>query len=142
MLDYLSSYLSGFNLRWKHLSAYYYRLSKLEGGSSRGNPARELLDEYGCGNKYAHEKEIPETVHRWDNESVAQLIAGLIDTDGTVFLRRSRGKEALGFGFCSTSRQMELCLKMIRKPVVDTARFERVLERHIYALRGAYSMND
>jgi acyl-CoA dehydrogenase len=42
----------------------------------------------------------------------------------------------------STSRQMELCLKMIRKPVVDTARFERVLERHIYALKDAYTMSD
>jgi acyl-CoA dehydrogenase len=37
---------------------------------------------------------------------------------------------------------MELCLKMIRKPVVDTARFERVLERHIYALKDAYTMSD
>ena len=42
----------------------------------------------------------------------------------------------------STSRQMELCLKMIRKPVVDMERFERVLESHIYALRGAYTMSD
>ena len=42
----------------------------------------------------------------------------------------------------STSRQMELCLRMIRKPVVDMARFERVLGDHIYALRGAYAMND
>ena len=42
----------------------------------------------------------------------------------------------------STSRQMELCLQMIRKPVVDTARFERVLEGHIYALKGAYTMSD
>jgi acyl-CoA dehydrogenase len=42
----------------------------------------------------------------------------------------------------SSSRQMELCLKMIRKPVVDTARFERVLERHVYSLKGAYTMTD
>jgi len=42
----------------------------------------------------------------------------------------------------STSRQMELSLQMIRKPVVDTDRFERVLASHIYSLRGAYSMND
>jgi acyl-CoA dehydrogenase len=41
----------------------------------------------------------------------------------------------------STSRQMELCLKMIRKPVVDTARFERVLENHIYSLQGVYAMS-
>jgi acyl-CoA dehydrogenase len=40
----------------------------------------------------------------------------------------------------STSRQMELCLKMIQKPVVDTARFERVLENHIYSLQGVYAM--
>jgi acyl-CoA dehydrogenase len=42
----------------------------------------------------------------------------------------------------STSRQMELCLEMIRKPMVDTARFERVLENHIYSLKGAYTMSD
>jgi len=42
----------------------------------------------------------------------------------------------------STRRQMELCLQMIRKPVVDTARFERVLERHVYSLEGAYTMSD
>jgi acyl-CoA dehydrogenase len=41
----------------------------------------------------------------------------------------------------STSRQMELCLKMIRKPVVDSARFGRVLENHIYSLKGVYTMN-
>ena len=42
----------------------------------------------------------------------------------------------------STSQQMELCLKMLRKPVVDTARFERVLENHIYSLKGQYTMSD
>jgi len=42
----------------------------------------------------------------------------------------------------STSEQMDLCMKMIRKPVVDTARFERVLENHIYSLKGQYRMND
>jgi acyl-CoA dehydrogenase len=41
----------------------------------------------------------------------------------------------------TTSRQMELCLKMIRKPVVDVARFGRVLEDHIYALKGVYTMS-
>jgi acyl-CoA dehydrogenase len=42
----------------------------------------------------------------------------------------------------SSERQMELCLEMLRKPVVDTDRFERVLANHVYSLVGAYSMND
>ena len=37
--------------------------------------------------------------------------------------------------------QMELCLKMIRKPVVDPARYDRVWHDSVYALRGLYEMN-
>jgi acyl-CoA dehydrogenase len=42
----------------------------------------------------------------------------------------------------STSRQMELSLEMIRKPVTDPDRFARVLQDHIYSLVGVYAMND
>ena len=42
----------------------------------------------------------------------------------------------------STDVQMELCQKMIQKPVVNEARFEQVLRDHIYSLKGAYTMND
>jgi acyl-CoA dehydrogenase len=42
----------------------------------------------------------------------------------------------------STKEQMELCLKMIRKPVVDVARYERVWNEHVFALKGQYQMND
>ncbi|MBK5093376.1 MAG: acyl-CoA dehydrogenase [Actinobacteria bacterium] len=42
----------------------------------------------------------------------------------------------------STSKQMELCLRMIRKPVVDVARYERVWTEHVFALKGQYQMND
>jgi acyl-CoA dehydrogenase len=41
----------------------------------------------------------------------------------------------------STSQQMELCLKMIRKPVVDDARYARVWRDSVYALKGVYEMN-
>ncbi len=40
----------------------------------------------------------------------------------------------------STAQQMEYCLKMVRKPVVDCARYERVWKESVYALRGAYEM--
>jgi acyl-CoA dehydrogenase len=41
----------------------------------------------------------------------------------------------------STEKQMELCMKMIRKPAVDEARYERVLKNHVYALKDVYEMN-
>lgn len=42
----------------------------------------------------------------------------------------------------ATETQMELCLAMIRKPAVDQERFQRVWEDQVYALEGAYEMND
>jgi len=41
----------------------------------------------------------------------------------------------------STEQQMKLCLKMIKKPVTDLARFNRVWEKHIAVLDGAYEMD-
>jgi acyl-CoA dehydrogenase len=40
----------------------------------------------------------------------------------------------------ATSQQMDICLKMIRKPVMDMARFNRVWENSVFALRDAYEM--
>jgi hypothetical protein len=37
---------------------------------------------------------------------------------------------------------MELCLRMIEKPVGDNARFERIYEDYVYAMKDQYSMND
>ncbi len=42
----------------------------------------------------------------------------------------------------STALQRQFCRRMIRKPVVDAARSERVWEQHVYSLRGAYRMSD
>ncbi len=41
----------------------------------------------------------------------------------------------------STPQQMDYCLKMVRKPVVDPGRYDRVWKESVYALRGAYEMN-
>ncbi len=41
----------------------------------------------------------------------------------------------------STEKQMELCLKMIKKPVKDPERFNRVWEKHVAVLDRAYEMN-
>jgi acyl-CoA dehydrogenase len=42
----------------------------------------------------------------------------------------------------STPEQMDACLKMIRKPVLDAARFEHVFNDYVYALKGAYTWNE
>lgn len=39
----------------------------------------------------------------------------------------------------STKNQMEYCMKMIKRPVVDEERFKRVLDK-VYALKGLYEM--
>ena len=41
----------------------------------------------------------------------------------------------------ATDDQMALCMKMIKKSVKDPERFNRVWERHIVGLSGAYEMN-
>ncbi len=41
----------------------------------------------------------------------------------------------------STEKQMELCLKMIKKPVVDTQRFQNVWQNDVKILNNSYVMN-
>ena len=41
----------------------------------------------------------------------------------------------------ASSQQMDYCMKMIRKPVADTARFERVWGEEVHPLKDAYEMN-
>jgi acyl-CoA dehydrogenase len=41
----------------------------------------------------------------------------------------------------ATDEQMALCLNMIRKPVNDPERFNRVWEKHVAVLNSAYEMN-
>ena len=41
----------------------------------------------------------------------------------------------------STDSQMEGCRKIIAKPAVDTARYDRVWEKHVLPTAGAYEMN-
>lgn len=41
----------------------------------------------------------------------------------------------------STEKQMELCMKMVKKSVVDNDRFQRFVENQVYALKGTYEMN-
>lgn len=41
----------------------------------------------------------------------------------------------------STEKQMELCLRMIKKPEVDTDRFKRIWDTYVISEKDAYEMN-
>ncbi len=42
----------------------------------------------------------------------------------------------------STEKQMELCLEMIKKPVTQTDRFERIWKKYVYEMADTYEMNE
>ncbi|MCX5852227.1 MAG: acyl-CoA dehydrogenase [Deltaproteobacteria bacterium] len=42
----------------------------------------------------------------------------------------------------TTEKQMEYCMKLIRKPAVDEARYERVWKNYVYALKDTYTMSE
>jgi len=42
----------------------------------------------------------------------------------------------------SSEKQQEVCRKMIMKPVVNAARFDKIWKEHVYAMKGQYRMND
>ncbi len=42
----------------------------------------------------------------------------------------------------ASDKQQEICLKMIMKPVVNAARFDKIWKEHVYAMKGQYKMND
>ncbi len=60
------------------------------------------------------------------------------------FMVRDMSKFALTiYGKSITSeKQQELCLNMIRRPVVNTGRYEKILKNYVYALTDTYTMNE
>jgi acyl-CoA dehydrogenase len=60
------------------------------------------------------------------------------------FMVRDMSKFALTiYGKPITSeKQQELCLKMLRRPVVNIERYNRISMEYVYALADTYKMND
>jgi acyl-CoA dehydrogenase len=73
-------------------------------------------------------------VHAVEDDVVDQIFDVLV-RDFSKFALQLYSKTS------STARQRLLCRRMIRKPVVDPERFERVWENHVYALRDTYRMS-
>jgi acyl-CoA dehydrogenase len=68
---------------------------------------------------------------------------GVVDQIFDVLVRDlARAALELHGKAAATTAQMAYCLRMIQKPVVDGARYQRVWREHVLPLDGAYRMND
>lgn len=115
LLEDIKEYLATLNFeasRGESETSYSYVLKyikwpeKKEGGVS-GCPHKEWLRSINVIGKYAHEKEIHPEVWEWDNASVAQLLAGIYSTDGSIYqTTASNGGAGIGIALCLTSKPL------------------------------------
>ena len=78
-----------------------------------------------------------------ENARIYAIDEVLLDHIFDVFVRDcSRFALQLYSKPSSTPTQMEYCMKMIRRPATDESRVQRVWMQHVYALNGAYTMNE
>jgi acyl-CoA dehydrogenase len=76
-----------------------------------------------------------------ENAEIYAIDRALVDQIFDVMVRDfSRFAVELHGKPSSRSAQVEHCLRMIRRPIVDEARTARVWDEHVYALRDAYAM--
>ena len=72
--------------------------------------------------------------HNLDPAVIDQMFDCFI-RDFSAFALQMHGKPM------TTGKQVEYCLRMIQKPVVDDSRYENVWKNHVLALRDVYEMN-
>lgn len=76
---------------------------KMLKGIGSKHPLKKALKEAGLIGKYAHEKEMPSAVWGWDDDSILDLVAGYLATDGSVYLL---DKKRLSYEFGSCSKKL------------------------------------
>ena len=74
-------------------------------------------------------------IYEIEDDLVDQIFDFMV-RDFSKFALELHGKQS------STPGQMEYCMKMIRKPAIDRARYQRVWEKHVHALKDVYEMNE
>jgi hypothetical protein len=124
-VEHLNEYLSPYRFEFRLLGGQkiYYGLVDLDNtpqgrmvrdaatgritGQVDTHRARLWLKGLGLYGKYAHDKAIPAEVWSWDQVSVADLVAGLFVTDGSVYVT-AQGAPGITFGACSEKLVLEL----------------------------------
>ncbi|MFT4311407.1 MAG: LAGLIDADG family homing endonuclease [Candidatus Woesearchaeota archaeon] len=75
----------------------------------------EVIQNLGMPTSPKSEKiDIPETILHLNNKLVSNYIAGLIDTDGGVYVRTTKGSDAIEFNTCSKNLVEKLQLVLLR----------------------------
>lgn len=119
LIEDITPYLNSLGLR-AHLCAGqrgYWRITQIKDTIRRDaktgrvlpgdrHPALIKLKSYGMYDKYAHEKTIPEEVWDWSTEDIAELLAGLIVTDGSVYVENQTKNKQVRISFGSTSKKL------------------------------------
>ena len=78
-----------------------------------------------------------------ENASIYRLDDDLLDQVFDVMVRDfSRYALQLYGKSVTTTKQQLILRRMIKRPIVDAARFDRVWARHVSVLHGAYQMNE
>jgi acyl-CoA dehydrogenase len=78
-----------------------------------------------------------------ENAEIYQLAPEVVNQIFDIMVRDfSRYALELHNKTSSTDKQMEICLKMLRKPAADPAQYQQVWEEYVLALNGEYQMND
>ncbi len=77
-----------------------------------------------------------------EKAAIEKMDLDLLDEMFDVMIR-DFSKYALAIYHHGTSdaRQMDLCLRMVKKPIANPARFERIWQKYVYSLKDAYEMN-
>jgi acyl-CoA dehydrogenase len=77
-----------------------------------------------------------------ENAEIYEIDRALVDQIFDVLVRDFSRFAVQLHGKPSTSAaQAEHCLQMIRRPVADAERYERIWREQVHALRDAYAMN-
>lgn len=74
------------------------------------NPARLKLEQLDMWGKTHYQKEIPTAAYVWTNEAVAEMLAGLFYTDGSVNFDKDKSKNTeqtfKSYSYCSASKKL------------------------------------
>ena len=128
--------LPNVNVFREQISVFKELLEKATPGASQANDIDFLLAVGDIFTLVVHGQLLLE------NARIYSIDADLVDQIFDVLVRDfSRFSLDLYSKPTCTSAQMEYCLRMIRKPVADPARYARVWEEHVYQQCERYEMN-
>ena len=78
-----------------------------------------------------------------ENARIYAIEDDLLDQIFDVIVRDFSRYALQLYGKSVTNRRQQLLLRrMIKRPVVDDARFDKVWNNHVFSLRGTYTMNE